>query len=71
MMDLDARYTVTREGTGHLDRQQVARFCGDWVGCAATEDQAWDLLHQLHTDRMRRLTGGPTPDVAEPEGAAQ
>jgi hypothetical protein len=34
----DARYTVTREFTGHASgkRQFVLRFCGDWIDSFTT-----------------------------------
>lgn len=31
---IDRRYSIAREFCGHKKPQWVARFCGDWLGCA-------------------------------------
>lgn len=31
---IDRRYSITREYCGYRKPQWVARFCGDWLGCA-------------------------------------
>lgn len=36
----DRRYTINLEYCGHARRRHVARFCGDWVGQAASRTAA-------------------------------
>ena len=55
--DPDERYSVGREGTGDMDRQWVARFCGDRIGSAATEAGAWVLAAYHAMQRLYRIHG--------------
>jgi len=50
----DARYTVSKEGTGSLTHQQVARFCGCWIGCFETPELAAAACREAYDNRMRR-----------------
>ena len=36
----DRRYTINLEYCGHARRRHVARFCGDWLGQAASRTAA-------------------------------
>ncbi|MDG4868636.1 hypothetical protein P8631_11550 (plasmid) [Guyparkeria sp. 1SP6A2] len=44
----DLRYSVTREHCGEAAPAWVARFCGDWIGKAATEGAAWKIADDHH-----------------------
>lgn len=55
----DTRYTVRPEYTGHQSGkpQQVARFCGEWIGSDETVKGA-ELLCIIHDDeRNLKLLG--------------
>lgn len=49
----DKRYTVTEEFTGQPRRMFVARFCGDWIGQAATKAEAQALCVEHKAARER------------------
>ncbi|MGZ8887996.1 MAG: hypothetical protein ACXW1D_00390 [Halobacteriota archaeon] len=51
VLNLDARYTISREYCGVAIPQWVVRFCGEWVDCAPTEDRAKELAREY--DRAR------------------
>lgn len=36
----DGRYSVRLEWCGHPSRRWVARFCGEWIGCAESRADA-------------------------------
>lgn len=50
----DTRYTVDIEFTGQPAAAYVARFCGEWVGQATTQPDAWQLA-QAHDVARRTL----------------
>lgn len=37
---IDRRYAIAREYCGYKAPQWVARFCGDWLGCAPNRPAA-------------------------------
>jgi hypothetical protein len=49
---LDERYSVRLEYCGYATPRWVARFCGDWIGQAETEEGA----HALAAQFAKRLT---------------
>lgn len=56
----DRRYAIAREYCGRTAPQWVARFCGDWIGCAQHRPDAFAkaLAHQHH--RQTALTSAST-----------
>jgi len=48
----DRRFSVAREFCGYATAQFVARFCGLWIGCAATKMQARELANQFNATRI-------------------
>lgn len=52
----DARYTVTKEHTGHQKPQYVVRFCGDWVTSRSTYPAAVIAATGHRMQRERALT---------------
>lgn len=48
----DHRFNIAREFCGHGVPQFVARFCGEWIGCAATQGAARELADQFNANRF-------------------
>lgn len=53
---IDARYTVELEFTGAPRAQYVARFCGDWIGAANLQRDAWQLARTHQAQRVDQMT---------------
>lgn len=53
---IDARYSVEREFTGAPRIQYVARFCGDWIGAAALQRDAWQMARDHAKHRAAEMT---------------
>ena len=48
----DGRYSNSLEWTGKETQQHVARFCGEWIGSAATKQGAEALCANHHNERV-------------------
>lgn len=48
----DRRFSIAREFCGHATPQFVARFCGEWIGRAATKGEARELADQFNANRF-------------------
>jgi hypothetical protein len=53
----DNRYTVHREHSGKAEPRHVVRFCGDWVGSAASRAEAFSILNTHKATRDAALLG--------------
>lgn len=53
----DNRYTIHQEHTGKAAPQHVVRFCGEWVGSAATRAEAFSVLDTHKATRDATLFG--------------
>jgi len=51
----DGRYHIALEWCGRATRQYVARFCSEWIGCAATESGAREQADLHYRAMMIRL----------------
>jgi hypothetical protein len=56
----DRRYAVAREYCGHRTPQWVARFCGDWIGCAQHRPAAVSKALAHHQLRQTALNSPST-----------
>ena len=50
----DPRYSIAQEYCGHDTPRWVVRFCGDWVGEAATKVKARELAMEYELARWNR-----------------
>lgn len=53
----DSRYTVTLEHSGYVGPTYTARFCGDYIGQAAPEWQAWLICAEHKAARIGGNSG--------------
>ena len=37
---LDERYSISLEQCGYKEKQNVTRFCDEWIGCKPTKSEA-------------------------------
>lgn len=51
----DKRYTQNIECCGQAGAKYIARFCGEWISCHDTKEEALTACQEAYENRIKKL----------------